>query len=57
MVSDLMHVPNFNCQTVDGVKMLLFFLCMLIIEKKDILVLVEDSLDDAAITARGKYLV
>ena len=42
MVFDLMHIHNFHCQMVNGVKMLLFLelikvlLCMLIIQKKRI---------------------
>ena len=52
---DLMHVLNFRCQMVNEVKMLLFLEptivipCMLIIEKKGILVLDEgpaNELDD-----------
>ena len=65
VVLGLMHVQNFNCQTVNGVEMLLFLeltiilVCMLIL-KKNIFVLGEGRtrvLDDTTITAEAKYPV
>ena len=62
---DLMHAHNFRYPLVNGVKMLLFLVqiivhqCMLII-KKDVLVLCEeptDVLKDTIITAEAKYSV
>ena len=60
MVKDLMHVHNFHCQMVNGVKMVFF----LEVDnsssvhaghrKKDVLV---DGLDDATIIAEAKYFI
>ena len=64
IVLDLMDVHNFHGQTVNEVKILLFlgliivFLCMLIIENKNILVLDEvatQRFNETTIRAEAKY--
>ena len=66
MVMNLMHVHNFHYRIVNVVEMLLFLAWtivhqrMLIIEKKDIIILGEgstDGLEDTAITTEAEYFV
>ena len=63
-VLDLIHVPNFHCRLLNGVKMLLFLVRrkidqgILLIEKKYILVLgvrATDKYDDITIMVQAKY--